>query len=150
MYDILFICNHCGVHLSADENDVGIALPCPNCAQDISVPTGDVYFDCPECGKALLASSDSRRQHFHCPYCEIEIVVPPEGKRITITEHSREQPTKSEPKPPPPKATTVIRQTSDDPDTRQHDRFMTTWGDYLAKAGLTDNDNRPKDSEPET
>ena len=51
MYDILFICKHCGIHLSADENDVGASFPCPECANDLTIPVGDILFDCPKCGK---------------------------------------------------------------------------------------------------
>lgn len=143
MYDILFICSHCGVHLSADEDDVGINLPCPNCALEISVPPGDILFDCPECGKALLASSDSRHQHFHCPYCEIQIAVPSEGKRIAVSKHSPEKPTQDPQESPPQESSSTAPNVPPDPKTRQRDQFMTTWGDYLASAGLTDNDDEP-------
>lgn len=147
MYDILFICKHCGIHLSADENDVGISLPCPQCSTDISVPTGDVLFECSACGKTLLASADSRRRTFQCPYCNLDVVVPAQGKQIPLSSHIELNPTPKHESPrliPPedPSLPTTSDQT--DLNKCQNDRFMETWGDYLAQAGLTDSEDKRK------
>lgn len=140
MYDILFICRHCGVHLSADENDVGVALPCPQCAADIAVPPGDVLFECPECGKTLLASADSRHEHFQCPYCDLAVVVPDEGKSVPVSEHSKPAPAPVSETPAPQPEESVAPAAATDAETRQQRQFMATWGDYMAKAGLAEED----------
>lgn len=144
MYDILFICGHCGAHLSAEDNDVGVSLPCPQCSADISVPVGDVLFDCPECGKSILASADARGQSFHCFYCEMEIRVPEKGRNVEV---SAQLPTTEElaartRTPPEPERSTPP--CPDTPDQRQRNQFMSTWGDYLAGAGLADRDEDKK------
>ena len=146
MYDILFICRHCGVHLSADENDVGISMPCPECAKTISIPSGDILFECSECGKALIGSADSRGHSFHCPYCDLEVVVPEEGKRIPISETLDVTP-EPEPTPPAPISVEDASRPTSSPngsEKRQHDQFMMTWGSYMAQAGLTDEKDKKK------
>ena len=143
MYDILFICKHCGVHLSADENDVGAVLPCPECAQEIKIPVGDILFQCPACSKSLLAGRTAARQHFHCPCCKREMIVPPIGKTIPVAE-------KTELIPPPP----VLRPLAAPPEkpapppsapeaagSKDDRQFMSTSGDYLAEAGMTKDAN---------
>jgi len=148
MYDILFICRHCGVQLSADENDVGISLPCPECAKEISVPTGDVLFECAECGKSLLASADAKHHSFHCPYCDLDVVVPSQGKQVPMSERVEVEPTPEPEEQPPVSVAEAASFTSSDPpdaEKRQRDRFMATWGDYLAQAGLTDETDKKKE-----
>ena len=143
MYDILFICKHCGLHLSADENDVGASFPCPECSRELTIPVGDILFDCPKCGKALLASRAAARQQFHCPSCKRTIVIPPIGKTVPVSEKSElitplpdlaPAPPPEKPKPSPPAALPA------DADDKQ---FMSTWGDYLAEAGLADDKTPP-------
>ena len=141
MYDILFICKHCGIHLSADENDVGIALPCPQCAKEIFVPTGDILFDCPSCGKTLLASNDSINRIFQCPACDLDIIVPKQGRLIPIAPQIEVEPTSKQELQPPPAVTDMPQPTTAktvDDAKSENDRFMMTWGGYLAEAGLTD------------
>ena len=140
MFDILFICKHCGTHLSADENDVGASLPCPECAHDIKIPVGDILFECPQCGKSLLAGRTAVRQPFHCPSCERVITVPAIGKQRIVSETLNSAPflppltpltappASPAPAPTPPTGSPI----ADDP------HFMSTWGDYLAEAGLAD------------
>jgi len=140
MYDILFICKNCGVHLSADDNDVGLQIPCPQCSHDITVPTGDVLFDCPECGRAILAGAETRGQSFHCFYCELEIRVPEKGKDVQVsaslpTREEIEDQLKASRESEEAKVATSEPVPGAKP---KNDQFMMTWGDYLAKAGLTD------------
>ena len=139
MYDILFICKHCGLHLSADENDVGASFPCPECRKDLTIPVGDILFDCPKCGKSLLASRSAARQQFHCPSCNRLIVIPPIGKTVPVLE-------KKELIPPLPAINPLPTSTKPAhaspaaalPADAADQQFMSTWGDYLAEAGLTD------------
>ena len=139
MYDILFICELCGTHLSADENDVGAIFPCPECANDLTVPVGDILFECPVCEKSLLAGKAAAWQQFHCPECQQLITIPLVGKNVPV----------SKPPPPvPPPSAAVPPTTPENPQPKPLpsdlspnaavQRFMTTWGDYLAEAGLTD------------
>ena len=149
MYDILFICKHCGIHLSADENDVGITLPCPDCAKEISIPTGDILFDCPSCGKTLLASADSKDRTFQCPSCYLDIIVPKQGRFIpSASQIELEPPQRPPPQPTPPTATTPQPATPIliGTEKAEKDQFMMTWGSYLAEAGLTDEKDQ-KESE---
>ncbi|MDY0145965.1 MAG: hypothetical protein RBS84_08285 [Kiritimatiellia bacterium] len=139
MYDILFICELCGTHLSADENDVGAIFPCPECANDLTVPVGDILFECPVCEKSLLAGKAAAWQQFHCPECQQLITIPLVGKNVPV----------SKPPPPvPPPSAAVPPTTPENPQPKPppsdlspnaaDQRFMSTWGDYLAEAGLTD------------
>ena len=136
MFDILFICKHCGLHLSADENDVGVTLPCPDCANDITIPVGDILFECPQCGKSLLAPRAAVRQSFDCPACDRPIIVPPIGKTIPVSEKTEWiapppliAPSAPPERPKPPAAASIAPDAADQ-------QFMSTWGDYLAQAGL--------------
>ena len=149
MYDILFICKHCGIHLSADENDVGASFPCPECANDLTIPVGDILFDCPKCGKALLAGRTAARQPFHCPSCKREIIIPPIGKSIPVSEKTEliaplpdlaPLPMPEKPIPQPPAA--------DLPADAPDQQFMATWGDYLAEAGLANDQSPPPPPQP--
>lgn len=147
MFDILFICKHCGLHLSADENDVGVTLPCPDCANEITIPVGDILFECPQCGKSLLAPRAAARQHFHCPSCEREIIVPPIGKTIPVSEKTELiaplpviAPSAPPERPKPPAAPADLPSDADDK------QFMSTWGDYLAQAGLAN--EKPPENTP--
>lgn len=143
MFDILFICKNCGLHLSADENDVGITLPCPECANEVTIPVGDILFECPKCGKSLLAGRAVARQKFHCPSCQRLIVIPPIGKTIPVSE-------KTELIPPPPVIAPIAPperpkppDAADIPSDPENLQFMSTWGDYLAQAGLADDKPSP-------
>lgn len=139
MYDIFFICDLCEAHLSADVNDVGTTFPCPECTNDLTIPVGDILFACPFCEKSLLAGKTAAWQQFHCPECQQLITIPLVGKIIPVSQSPAPPPPgptaaapalpeKLQPKPPPSKP---------QPDSADH-HFMTTWGDYLAEAGLTD------------
>lgn len=151
MFDILFICRHCGLHLSADENDVGATFPCPECANSLVIPTGDILFECPECGKSLLAGRMAARQRFHCPSCDCVILIPPVGRTVPVSERTERL------SPPPAGAPPVAPQiapsspaVSEMPSDAANRQFMSTWGDYLAVAGLADNkapDSPKKDPE---
>ncbi len=161
MYDILFICKHCGVHLSADENDVGAAFPCPECAQALTIPVGDILFDCPKCGKSLLASRSAVRQQFHCPSCQRLIVIPPIGKTVPVSDKIElisPLPALAPLTPPPVGAQLAepgfqgIEQArplqnpppaAAPPADAADKRFLATWGDYLAEAGLADDKPPP-------
>lgn len=139
MFDILFICKNCGLHLSADENDVGDTFPCPECAEDLNIPVGDILFECSHCGKSLLAARAAVRQAFHCPACDRQFVIPPIGRTVPVSDKIEFIPPPPDtapanaperPKPPPDPVS---------PSTDAEQRhFMTTWGDYLAQAGLAD------------
>ena len=144
MYDILFICKHCGIHLSADENDVGATFPCPQCANDLTIPVGDILFECPKCGKSLLAARSSARQAFDCPSCNRQIITPPIGKTVPVSEKTEliaplpviaPLPTSEKPKPQPTAANL--------PAVATDQQFMSTWGNYLAEAGLADDKPTP-------
>ena len=139
MYDILFICKHCGAHLSADENDVGATFPCPDCANDLSIPVGDILFECPKCGKDLLASRAAVRQSFHCPACDRPIIIPPIGKTVPVSEKTELIPPlpKFAPLDMPEKRAPAPTSANDSADAGDQ-QFMSTWGDYLAEAGLAD------------
>ena len=140
MFDILFICRHCGLHLSADENDVGATFPCPECANRLVIPTGDILFECPECGKSLLAGRTAARQQFHCPNCDCVVLIPLVGKTVPVLERTASV-------SPPPVAEPPIVPQNDKPSPAVSEvpaeaadrQFMSTWGDYLAEAGLADN-----------
>lgn len=140
MFDILFICRHCGLHLSADENDVGATFPCPGCANNLVIPTGDILFECPECGKSLLAGRTAARQQFHCPNCDCVVLIPLVGKTVPISERTERS------SPPPAVEPPIVPQNaqpgpavSEMPAEAADRQFMSTWGDYLAEAGLADN-----------
>lgn len=151
MFDILFICRHCGLHLSADENDVGATFPCPECANSLVIPTGDILFECPECGKSLLAGRTAARQRFHCPNCDRVILIPPIGKTVPVSERTESI------SPPPVAEPPIVPQNaqpnpvvSEVPAEAADRQFMSTWGDYLAEAGLADNQaSSPQKREPE-
>jgi predicted RNA-binding Zn-ribbon protein involved in translation (DUF1610 family) len=149
MYDILFICKHCGLHLSADENDVGAAFPCPECAKEITIPVGDILFDCPKCGKSLLASRTAVRQSFDCPACNRQIIIPPIGKSVPVSEKTEliSPPPVIAPLPVPEKPTSPPP-TADIPAEADEKHFMSTWGDYLAEAGLADDKSPPPPPQP--
>jgi predicted RNA-binding Zn-ribbon protein involved in translation (DUF1610 family) len=138
MYDILFICEHCENHLSADENDVGATFPCPGCGNDLVIPVGDILFECPACSKSLLAGKQASGHTFHCPNCQKLVRIPLIGKAVPVS--AAPAPAAFSPAPVPPKqAPAAKRPESDKPTDRNDDqRFMATWGDYLAEAGLTD------------
>lgn len=139
MYDILFICKHCGVHLSADENDVGASFPCPECKKELAIPVGDILFDCPKCGKALLASRAAVRQPFDCPACNRQIIIPPIGKPVPVSEKTELiSPLPNLPPAPPPEKPKPAPPPANVPADADEKRFMSTWGDYLAEAGLAD------------
>ena len=143
MFDILFICKHCGTHLNADENDVGVTLPCPECAQDITIPVGDILFECARCGKSLLAGRTAARQNFHCPSCGRVITIPALGKQHIVSETLTSAPFPPPLSPlsplPPPRAAPAPAPTPPSGSPAAADQqFMATWGDYLAEAGLAD------------
>ena len=140
MFDILFICKHCGLHLSADENDVGGTFPCPECANDLKIPTGDILFECPDCGKSLLAGRTAARQQFHCPNCDGVIRIPPVGKTVSVSERTELISSPPVIAPPAPRQTAPPISPGSEVVADANDRqFMSTWGDYLAEAGLADN-----------
>lgn len=137
MFDILFICKHCGLHLGADENDVGANFPCPECNQELTIPVGDVLFDCPKCGKSLLASRSAIRQSFDCPACNREIVIPPIGKLVPVSE--KKELISPAPACAPlskPERSTTPAPAPEIPADAAEKHFMATWGDYLAESGL--------------
>ena len=145
MFDILFICRHCGLHLSADENDVGATFPCPECANDLKIPNGDILFECPDCGKSLLAVRAAARQQFHCPNCDGVIRIPPVGKTVPVTERTELiSPPPVSASPAPPQVVQPRPAVSEVSADAADNHFMSTWGDYLAEAGLAD--NRASDS----
>ena len=137
MFGILFICKHCGLHLSAYENDVGATFPCPECSNGLVIPTGDILFECPKCGKSLLAGRTAARLQFDCPSCNRSILIPPIGKTIPVSE-------RTELISPPsiiaplatPKTAKPTPASSEVPANAADNQFMATWGDYLAEAGL--------------
>lgn len=138
MYDILFICEHCKSHLSADEQDVGATFPCPECGNDLTIPVGDILFECPACGKSLLAGKKAADRKFHCPNCQRLVRIPLIGKAVPVS--AAPAPAAVSPAPVPPKPAPSVQRSApgkltDRPDDQ---RFMATWGDYLAEAGLTD------------
>jgi DNA-directed RNA polymerase subunit RPC12/RpoP len=149
MYDVLFKCAHCGSHLSAEDNDVGVAMPCPACEKGIIIPTGDVLFACEGCGKDMLAAKDCSGEQFHCSYCDLVVIVPEEGKIIHIPERrppahavsptekcQNESSVESVQADSGPRHTTAKQ--------RQDENFMVTWGDFLATAGLTEPEKEKK------
>lgn len=143
MFDILFICKHCGLHLSADENDVGEVFSCPECTNNLTIPVGDILFDCPKCSKSLLAGRTAARQQFHCPSCQREIIIPPIGKMIPVSKKTELiSPLAVLASPVQPERAKPLPSAADIPADTAEKHFMATWGDYLAEAGLT-NDKPP-------
>lgn len=142
MFDILFICKHCGLHLSADENDVGANFPCPECAQELTIPVGDILFECSYCHKSLLAGRTAARQQFHCPSCRRTITIPAVGKMVPVSEKKElisPAPVYA-PLPKPERSTAPAPSPGIPADDKQ---FMATWGDYLAESGLADEKPTP-------
>jgi len=141
MYDVVFRCSECGVHLSASPDDAGYIFNCPQCNKSLEVPAGDILFSCKSCSHSLLASHDTIGHEFECPHCQSLFLVPAEGKQIEI--HQKAQPIpdvstqveevlQSNPLPP------VDDLPMDQQEINQNHHFMSTWGDYIAQAGLID------------
>ena len=143
MYEIVFKCTSCSTHLSASADDAGYEFECPACGNRIAVPTGDILFSCPQCEVHILASRDVVGESFDCPQCQQSVLVPPQGKQVIVPDRPAimaravdtisANPTTTKETAP----TSQALENTTDPSDRQ---FMTTWGDYLAAAGLT-NDN---------
>jgi len=141
MYEIVFKCRACSAHLSASADDAGYEFDCPACGAAIAVPAGDILFGCPQCQTQLLASKDAVGDNFECPQCQLRVQVPTQGKEIQIPERPQilvdAQGDGSE--RPIPAAHSAPESEVYNEDTTQVERqFMTTWGDYLAAAGLTE------------
>lgn len=141
MYEVVFKCRTCGAHLSASADDAGYEFSCPGCAAAIAVPAGDILFACPHCQINLLASGDTAGDDFGCPNCQQRIRIPPTGKDIPIRERSTVHLREPSDRPIEPSTDNHHAPDTNKPheNTSQHERqFMTTWGDYLATAGLAE------------
>ena len=147
MYDIVFKCASCGIHLSASAEDAGYEFACPKCATPTAVPSGDVLFSCENCREKVLASSDTVGHTFECPHCQTPLIVPMADTQLEI----HHQPTSLADVLPAeivPESRNEGSMSNDLPSNEQevlqNHHFMTTWGDYLAKAGLTSEDKEKK------
>lgn len=140
MYEVIFKCRSCLAHLSASADDAGYEFNCPTCDAALVVPAGDILFACPHCQISLLASGDAAGDDFGCPKCQQRVRAPLTGKDIPTTERTAAP--LREPSDRPREPSTGKHHAPDtdkspentSPGERQ---FMTTWGDYLAAAGLT-------------
>ena len=140
MYEVVFRCKHCEARLSASADDAGYVFDCPSCDASTAVPVGDILFACPKCRVNLLASKDSIGETFGCPRCENLVIVPSQGKMILIPNHQAVDSNGTTSLSPPDSARHPEERsskTSNGRITPEERQFMTTWGDYLAKAGLT-------------
>lgn len=148
MFEIVFKCPSCRVHLSASGDDAGYHFDCPSCGAAISVPSGDILFTCSQCHVNLLANSDSVGERFDCPQCHTQVSVPSQGKAIAIPDPPR-QPKAFTPPRSPDVSDASPRQVDATPlPTQETDvdrQFMTTWGDYIAHAGLADEQDQKND-----
>ncbi|MBW7908190.1 MAG: hypothetical protein H3C50_04620 [Kiritimatiellae bacterium] len=145
MYELVFKCRSCATHLSASADDSGYEFDCPTCGALIAVPSGDILFSCPQCNNYLLATHDAAGDTFDCPHCQRPVLIPMHGKEIPTPERPhlahRESPSSATRKPPetkPPTAAAAPQNSTPANDLQ----FMTTWGDYLATAGLTGNEKK--------
>lgn len=75
MTDIYFKCE-CGKRLAVDESGMGRIVHCPDCGNELLIPTPAIKWICPQCGTPLLAPEEMGGESVQCVACKANVSVP--------------------------------------------------------------------------
>jgi len=95
----------------------------------------------------VLASANTVGHEFECPHCQAILTVPEADTQIEIHQQSKIVVANPSDEVEHASKNTEVANVDlpiTEQETLQNQHFMTTWGDYLAKAGLTNDEKRKK------